>query len=254
MTDQLTFNKGRKSTFREEIMSEIPQGANLNLCLTCGVCSSGCPATGLENMDPRKLVRMVSLGMDKELTKLPWAWMCSQCKRCSHVCPMNIDIAAIVYKVRQLWPRDERPKGIVGSCDMALKNTSGSAMGISEEDFEWLVDDLLEEVRENQPAWADLKAPVDKKGAHFFLSQNSREPGVEPEEMVPLWKILHTVGADWTYSKRGWGGENYCMFLADDECWGRIPIFPVMQLTVKDVNLPFVSECSIVLLYSMSVA
>ena len=222
MTDLLTFNKGRKSAFREEIMSEIPQGANLNLCLTCGVCSSGCPATGLENMDPRKLVRMVSLGMDKELTKLPWAWMCSQCKRCSHVCPMNIDIAAIVYKVRQLWPRDERPKAIVGSCGMALKNTSGSAMGISEEDFEWLVDDLLEEVKENQPAWADLKAPVDKKGAHFFLSQNSREPGVEPEEMVPLWKILHTVGADWTYSKRGWGGENYCMFLADDECWEKV--------------------------------
>jgi len=222
MTDLLTFNKGRKSAFREEIMSEIPQGANLNLCLTCGVCSSGCPATGLENMDPRKLVRMVSLGMDKELTKLPWAWMCSQCKRCSHVCPMKIDIAAIVYKVRQLWPRDERPKGIVGSCDMAFKNTSGSAMGISEDDFEWLVDDLLEEVKENQPAWADLKAPVDKKGAHFFMSQNSREPGVEPEEMVPLWKILHTVGADWTYSKRGWGGENYCMFLADDESWEKV--------------------------------
>ena len=54
------------------------------------------------------------------------------------------------------------------------------------------------------------------------MSQNSREPGVEPEEMVPLWKILHTVGADWTYSKRGWGGENYCMFLADDESWEKV--------------------------------
>jgi Fe-S oxidoreductase len=40
--------------------------------------------------------------------------------------------------------------------------------------------------------------------------------------MVPLWKILHIVGADWTYSCTGWGGENYCMFLADDEGWKKI--------------------------------
>jgi Fe-S oxidoreductase len=63
---------------------------------------------------------------------------------------------------------------------------------------------------------------VDKKGAYYFLSQNSREPGIEPEEMAPLWKILHIAGVDWTYSKRGWGGENYCMFLADDQSWEKV--------------------------------
>jgi Fe-S oxidoreductase len=63
---------------------------------------------------------------------------------------------------------------------------------------------------------------MDKQGAHFFLSQNSREPVTEPDEMIPLWKILHLVGADWTYSCEGWGGENYCMFLADDENWKKI--------------------------------
>ena len=41
----------------------------------------------------------------------------------------------------------------------------------------------------------------------------------EPDELVPLWKILHLVGADWTYGSKGWAGENYCMFLADDESW-----------------------------------
>ena len=63
---------------------------------------------------------------------------------------------------------------------------------------------------------------MDKKGAEFFLSQNSREPVTEPEEMVPLWKILHLAGVDWTYGSTGWGGENYCMFLADDENWEHI--------------------------------
>lgn len=222
MTEALTIGKEWKTEFKDKIMSKLPNGANLNLCLTCGACASGCPATGLENMDPRKFVRMVALGLDDELTRHPWVWMCSMCKRCVWVCPMKIDIAAMVYQARQLCPREERPKGIVGSCDMALRNTSGSAMGIAEDDFEWVINDILDEVHENQPGWEDLQAPMDKKGAHFFLSQNSREPGIEPEEMIPLWKILHIVGADWTYSKRGWGGENYCMFLADDESWEKV--------------------------------
>jgi heterodisulfide reductase subunit A len=82
--------------------------------------------------------------------------------------------------------------------------------------------DVLEEVRETQPGWENLEAPLEKHGAHFFLSQNSREPVTEPDEMVPLWKNLHLAGADWTYSCTGWGGENYCMFLADDENWKKI--------------------------------
>jgi len=219
VSNVLTIDKDFKAGFKEKVVSIIPNGADLNLCLTCGLCSAGCPATGLEGLDPRKFVRMVALGLDEEIASTPWVWMCSQCQRCKYACPMNIDIAAMVYEARNLWPRETRPKGILGSCDMALRNDSSSAMGISEEDFEWVVGDMLDELKETQTGWDDLQAPVNKKGAHFFLSQNSREPGVEPDEMIPLWKILHTVGADWTYSTVGWGGENYCMFLADDKSW-----------------------------------
>ncbi|MBR9980593.1 MAG: oxidoreductase, partial [Desulfatitalea sp.] len=59
----------RKSTFLEKVKELLPEGGNLNLCLTCGACSSGCPATGLENMDPRKFLRMAALGMDEEIKK-----------------------------------------------------------------------------------------------------------------------------------------------------------------------------------------
>jgi hypothetical protein len=92
-------------------------------------------------------------------------------------------------------------------------------MGTSEEDFEFVVDDVLEEYKEAQPEFEEMEAPIDKEGAEFFVNQNSREPVTEPDEMVPLWKILHTAGIDWTYGSKGWGGENYCMFLADDESW-----------------------------------
>ena len=212
----------KKSIFKDKVMELLPDGGNLNLCLTCGMCSSGCPATGLENMDPRKFLRLAALGLDDELLSSEWAWMCTMCQRCVYVCPMKIDIPQLIFNVRNSWPREERPKGILGSCDMALRNDTCSAMGTTEEDFQFVVEDVLEEYQESQPEFADMEAPVNKQGAELFLNQNSREPVTEPDEMVPLWKILHLVGADWTYGTKGWAAENYCMFLADDESWEHI--------------------------------
>jgi heterodisulfide reductase subunit C len=212
----------KESVFIEKVAQLLPEGGNLNMCLTCGACSSGCPATGLADMDPRRFLRMAALGLDDEILTSDWVWMCTLCQRCIYVCPMKIDIPQMVYQARAAWPRDQRPKGIVGSCDMALRNDSCSAMGASPEDFQFVVEDVLEEYREAQPEFKDMQAPIDKPGAEFFLNQNSREPVTEPDELVPLWKILHLVGADWTYGSKGWGGENYCMFLADDESWERI--------------------------------
>jgi len=212
----------KKSMFIDKVKQLLPEGGNLNLCLTCGACSSGCPATGLEGMDPRKFLRMAALGMDEELLKSEWAWMCTMCQRCIYVCPMKIDIPQLVFNVRGSRPRDQRPKGILGSCDMALKHDTCSAMGASEEDFKFVVEDVAEEVRNTQVGWEELQAPVNKQGAMYYLNQNSREPVTEPDEMVPLWKIMHLAGADWTYGTKGWAAENYCMFMADNEAWKHI--------------------------------
>ena len=208
-----------KSEFKKYAESLIPQGGNLDLCFTCGTCASGCPATGLENMDPRKFLRMVLLGMDEEVKKSNWAWMCTMCQRCIKACPMSVDIPQLIFYTRATWPRDERPVGIRKSCDVAMNTPTFSAMGATVEDWEFVVEDVAEEVRDSQPGFEDLQAPMNKQGAEFCLNQNSREPVTEPDEMVPLWKILHLVGADWTYPSEGWAGENYCMFMADDEAW-----------------------------------
>ncbi len=217
--------------FKQAAYELLPEGASFDACLTCGLCSSGCPASGLENMDPRKFIRLAMLGMNDVLATTPWVWTCTQCKRCMHVCPMSIDIAQLVFLARGAWPDEAKPKGIRRSCEMQRANPSTSAMGMRPEDFSFVVNDVLEEVREEDPRFADMEAPIDKQGAFFFVNQNSREPQSEPEELVPLWKIFHLVGADWTYASKGWAAENFCMFSGNEAAWRE-----VIQQRVDAVN------------------
>jgi Fe-S oxidoreductase len=77
----------------------------------------------------------------------------------------------------------------------------------------------VDEIRQSQPGFENLKVPMDKKGATLFLNQHSAMPLEEPSEMGPLWKILHLSGVDWTYGSTGWAAENFCYFLADSTSW-----------------------------------
>jgi heterodisulfide reductase subunit C len=88
----IKIKSGLKRVFKDDVMNILPEGGNLNLCLTCGLCSSGCPATELEDMDPRKFLRMVSLGLDEEVLNSKWAWMDTMCQGSIYAGPMKIDI------------------------------------------------------------------------------------------------------------------------------------------------------------------
>ncbi len=216
MSEPIAITK-RRSRFKELAQAAIPGGGNLDLCLTCSSCVNGCPATGISEMDPRKFLRMVLLGLDEEVLNTPWIWWCSMCQRCKRACPMGVDIGGLVFMARQQWARENRPRGIQKTCDLQLR--AGNSTGIPRAEWVSLVEEIVEETREREPDWQDIQAPMDKKGAEYYLNQNAREPTVEPEAMVPLWKILHEAGIDWTYSSEFWDAVNYCMFTGDVRDW-----------------------------------
>ncbi|MBC8441129.1 MAG: (Fe-S)-binding protein [Deltaproteobacteria bacterium] len=207
---------------KDFVMSMMPKGGNLNFCFNCGACSSGCPASGLAGMDPRKFVRMVCLGMDEEIMANDWVWMCTTCNRCVHACPMKVDISQLVSIIRSQWPKEKRPKNIVDDCARSLKTDTCSTVGISVEDWKFIVEDVVDDVRQTQQGFEELNVPMDEKYARLFLTQNSSMPLTEPLEMAPLWKILRLAGADWTYGSKGWAAENFGYFLADDVAWEKI--------------------------------
>jgi len=213
---------GSKHILKDLVVSMLPEGGYLNFCYNCGACSSGCPASGVFGMDPRKFVRMISLGMDEEIMTNDWVWICTRCNRCFHVCPMKVDIPKLVFIIRSQWPEEKRPENLVGSCQRSLNTDTGSTEGISVEDWKFIVEDVVDDVRQTQQGFEDLKVPMDEKGARLFLTQNSSMPLTEPQEMAPLWKILHIANADWTYGSKGWAAENSGYLLANDEAWEKI--------------------------------
>jgi heterodisulfide reductase subunit C len=91
-----------QTTFADEVRS-IPQGENLEMCYSCGTCTSKCMIQQkLEpSYNPRRLIRMVMMEMRDEAYANPTTWLCSSCDLCYPACPQQIHISGVINAVRQ---------------------------------------------------------------------------------------------------------------------------------------------------------
>jgi len=191
------------------------------LCLTCGTCAGVCPVTGVDGLDVRKAVRLAVLGMDQELIDSRFPWVCTLCGRCEHACPMMIDLLTLLRSARGMRARDKVPGVLHKGVEMCLK--TGNNVGIPKDDFMFLLQDLGAELAEELPGF---EVPIDKKGAKYLFTINSKEPFAEPEDMMFWWRILYAADESWTTTSENWEGVNWGLFTGDDvamkEIVGRI--------------------------------
>ena len=88
--------------FKYEI-AERPGGENLKTCFACGVCTAGCPISEIdERYNPRKIIRMVILGMRKEVLSSDFIWLCSLCYTCYAHCPQNVKFTDVMGVLRDM--------------------------------------------------------------------------------------------------------------------------------------------------------
>lgn len=196
-------------------------GQYLDLCLTCGTCAGGCPVSGVDDMDMRKALRMVVLGLEQELVDSRFPWICTLCARCEHACPMNIDLMKMMRSARMRRERAKVPGVLHKGVEMCLK--TGNNVGIPKDDFLFLLEDMQAELAEELPGF---QVPVDVKGARVLVTINSKEPFGEPEDMLFWWKIFYAAKESWTTTSENWEGVNWGLFTGDDaamkEVVGRI--------------------------------
>ncbi len=184
-----------------------------DVCLTCGSCASACPVSGVDGFDPRKAVRMAVLGLDEQLVASQWPWKCTLCGKCEEACPMNVEIVALLHRVRGLRERSRVPGPLHKGVLMCLEK--GNNLGIPRNDFVSLLNEVSRELHdEGCPGFA---APVDVEGANLLVTINSKEPFAEPDDMKYWWKIFHAAGESWTIPSDYWEGVNWGLFTGDDE-------------------------------------
>jgi len=92
--------------FKYEVAKK-PGGRNIRKCYACGSCTAGCPVFQVETeYNPRKLIRMILLGMRKEVLSSKVIWLCARCYVCSANCPQDVDFSNIMMALRDMAVED----------------------------------------------------------------------------------------------------------------------------------------------------
>lgn len=93
--------------FKYEI-SKMPGAENLMVCFQCGTCTADCPISRFsEFYKPRKIARMVQLGLKDRLLSDRALWLCTTCFTCVDHCPQGVEIAGIVRVLRNLIVKEQ---------------------------------------------------------------------------------------------------------------------------------------------------
>jgi len=234
MADSIT---SQKNSIKETAPLR-PSQQPTDVCLACGTCSAGCPITGEEGFDPRKIVRMVLSGRDQELIESKMPWLCTMCAKCEHACPMGINIIGIIRTARGMVERDDVPGMIHDGVKLCLE--TGNNIGLPEEDFSFIIEDVGEELADEE-GFEDFIAPIDKEGANLLHTLHNKLVNTQNEDLVHWWKIFHAAGENFTMTSENWEGVNWGLFSGDDDSMkivvGRI-VDHMERLKIKNLMYP----------------
>ena len=71
-----------ETPLRDAVLEESNWRADLNYCMSCAKCLSVCPLHGYSEWDPRRVVRMVLLGLEQQVIDSEFIFQCTGCDRC----------------------------------------------------------------------------------------------------------------------------------------------------------------------------
>ncbi len=92
--------------FKYEVARE-PGGAPITSCFACGTCAAACPVRAIdERYNPRRIIRMVLLGLRERVLSSNVLWLCSTCYSCEERCPQGVSFAEIITALKNIAARE----------------------------------------------------------------------------------------------------------------------------------------------------
>ncbi|MCW4014955.1 MAG: 4Fe-4S dicluster domain-containing protein [Candidatus Bathyarchaeota archaeon] len=78
-------------------------GETLTSCYQCGTCASSCPVARLDSrFNPREILKLSLLGEKEEVLSGAAIWLCTSCFNCQERCPQDVEIADVIYALRNI--------------------------------------------------------------------------------------------------------------------------------------------------------
>jgi heterodisulfide reductase subunit C len=94
--------------FSKEITSRLG-GETVTLCYQCGTCASSCPVAKItEKFNPREVIKLSLWGEKQEILSGDAIWLCCSCYNCQERCPQKVEIADVIYALRNIAIKEGR--------------------------------------------------------------------------------------------------------------------------------------------------
>ncbi len=94
--------KKQNPQFYEQVTSKLG-GETLTKCFQCGTCASSCPVAKLTTrFNPRLVIKNAVAGEKERILVDGPIWLCCSCYNCQERCPQGVEIAEIMYALRNI--------------------------------------------------------------------------------------------------------------------------------------------------------
>lgn len=98
-------------------------GETITRCYQCGTCASSCPVAKINpQFNPREIIRLSLLGEEREVTSGDAVWLCCSCYNCQERCPQKVEIADVIYALRNIAFEEQHSPDIYLEFASALMN------------------------------------------------------------------------------------------------------------------------------------
>jgi Fe-S oxidoreductase len=229
-------------------------------CVHCGLCAEAChfyvqtgdpKYTPIWKIEPFKQAykREVgpfalffrALGLKRKVTLEELeAWQellydsCTMCGRCTMICPMGIDVAALVGLARhglhkaglvphELWAVAERAE------------REGSPLGATPKVFadrvEWMGDEH------------DVEMHMDRAEADVLVTMSSIEIQKYPASMAAIAKVLNHMGLSWTFRSDGYEATNFGLLSGNSDWQKDMSLKLIRAALACKAKLLLLPEC-----------
>ncbi|MCW8964167.1 MAG: (Fe-S)-binding protein [Gammaproteobacteria bacterium] len=256
--DNLTDDQ-RVNIARDVYISHLDSamGMDLESCIHCGMCAEACHfymATNDAKYTPIYKLDLMKRVYRRELSPMRWLHRlytrditaddlreyeelvydsCTECGRCSMVCPMGIHIAGMVNVNRQALTAAG-----IGPVELTMLDheqcESGSLFHVGKEQFLEAIENLRRQ---------GLDVPLDNPKADVVVTTSTLDLSTTTDALAATVNIMNHTGRDWTFSSDGYECANFGMLLGDEEVQACASNKLIEAAIACEASVVITSEC-----------